>query len=133
MHIQHAAQPALIEGVIACQLLAKTHPSPTAITLAQAHDFERLLYQDKSGQADDSIIAQRGRPTMRGYHLEASVTHLSLAAIAVLFDYDPAVIAIIDEAQFQRRAVTIARDTQASLSIRLADDQSGDLSWSGVD
>lgn len=133
MHIHHAAQPALIEGVIACQLLGKTHPSPAAITPAQAHDFERLLRGDNGRRSEDAIIAQRGQPAIRGYHLEASVTHLSLASIAVLFDYDPAVITIIDEAQFQRRPVTIARDTQASLSMRLADDRLGNLSWSGVE
>lgn len=133
MFVHHAAQPARIDAVIACQLLGKTHPLPAAISLAQARDFERLLYRDNVGQADDGIIAQRGRPAMRGFHLEASVTHLSLAAIAVLFDYDPAVIAIIDEAQFRCRPVTIARDAKASLSMRLADDQLGDLSSPSVD
>lgn len=132
MHIHHAAQPALIKGVIACQILSEARPSPAGITLAQARDFECLLRSDNGGRVEDVISAQRGRPAMRGYHLEASVTHLSLAAIAVLFDYDPAVIAIIDEAQFQRRPVTIDRDAQASLSIRLADDQLDDLSWSAV-
>ncbi|MEG3093389.1 hypothetical protein [Sphingomonas sp. PB1R3] len=133
MFVHHVAQPARIDAVIASQLLSETHPSPAAISLAQARDFARLLHRDNGGQSDDGIIAQRGRPAVRGYHLEASVTHLSLAAIAVLFDYDPAVIAIIDEAQFQRRPVTITRDTQASLSMRLAGDQLGDLAWSGVE
>lgn len=132
MFVHHAVQPARIEAVIACQLLSKTPPLPAAISLAQARDFERLLRGDNGRRPEDVIIAQRGQPAIRGYHLEASVTHLSLAAIAVLFDYDPAVIAIIDEAQFQRRPVTIDRDAQASLSMRLADDQLGDLSWSGA-
>lgn len=61
------------------------------------------------------------------------MTHPSLAAVAVLFDYDPAVIAIIDEAQFQRRPVTIDRNAQASRSMRLADDQLDGLSLSGVE
>lgn len=112
MHIQHAVQPARIDAVIVCQLLSETHPSPAAITLAQARDFERLLRGDNGRRCGDITIAQRGLLAIRGYHLEASVTHLSLAAIAVLFDYDTAVIAIIDEAQFQRRPVTIMGDTQ---------------------
>ncbi len=132
MFVHHAVQPARIEAVIACQLLGERYPSPAAISLAQARDFEHLLRGDNGRRFEDVIIAQRGRPAIRGYHLEASVTHLSLAAIAVLFDYDPAVIAIIDEAQFQRRPVTIDRDAQASLLMRLADDQLGDLSWSAV-
>ena len=132
MHVHHAAQPALIDAVVAGHLLTKAHPSPAAITITQARDFERLLRGNDGCRTEDVIVAQRGQPAMRSYHLEASVTHLSLAAIAVLFDYDPGVITIIDEAQFQRRPVTIARDTHGSLSLRLADGQLGDLSWSRV-
>lgn len=112
---------------------AEPHPSPAAISLAQASDFERLLRIDNDCRSKDVIIAQCTWPARPGYHLEASVTHPSLAAVAVLFDYDPAVIAIIDEAQFQRRPVTIDRNAQASRSMRLADDQLDGLSLSGVE
>lgn len=67
MFLHHAVQPARIDAVIACQLLSETHPSPAAISLAQARDFERLLRRNNGGQSDDGITAQRGRPAMCDY------------------------------------------------------------------
>lgn len=55
------------------------------------------------------------------FSIEARVCPLSLAAITAVFDQDPAVIAVVDEAQYLGRRVRIHRDhSEAPIVIELA-------------
>ena len=59
------------------------------------------------------------------YQFEARVCPIALARIARLFDYDVAVIGVIEEAQFQARRVSIVRiggDGEIAMCVSLTSD-----------
>lgn len=53
-----------------------------------------------------------------GESFEARVCPIALASITARFDHDPAVIAVVEEAQFRARRVSIHRD-RAAAEIRM--------------
>ncbi len=80
------------------------------LTHAAAFNSTAMLYPDY-GTTDDAIFS-----------LEARVCPLAMAAVTALFDHDPAVIAVVDEAQYLGRRVRISRIRHgAPIRLELAD------------
>ncbi|WP_230771791.1 hypothetical protein [Sphingomonas sp. Leaf4] len=80
------------------------------LTNATGCDSAPMLYPDY-GTIDGPIFS-----------FEARVCPLALAVVTAIFDHDPAVIAVVDEAQYLGRRVRISRTRQgASIRLELAD------------
>ncbi|MGF7152088.1 hypothetical protein FHS96_005757 [Sphingomonas zeicaulis] len=61
---------------------------------------------------DDGNIGDGERPS---HYLQARVCPLAVASIAAIFDFDPAVIAVVDEAQFRQRRISINRSCETGI------------------
>ncbi|WP_298089072.1 hypothetical protein [uncultured Sphingomonas sp.] len=94
---------------------ADDRDGPTAaITTCQLAAFRTFLREQ--GERYGIVLADPD-PDERGFlpnHLEARVCPVALATIARLFDYDEAVITVVEEAQFRRRRISVYPVDQAS-------------------
>ncbi|KKW90316.1 hypothetical protein [Sphingobium chungbukense] len=101
--------------------------SPTAvITARQLATFRRYL----RAEGDRLGIALLDPDEYLGNSFEVRVCPLALAAVTRPFDHDPAVIAVIEEAQFRGRRVSVhhsAEDARITLGIALTSDQAVEL------
>ncbi|MFK3890662.1 hypothetical protein [Sphingomonas sp. NPDC079357] len=82
-------------------------PSPAVITPDQLGAFRDLLGDHTARTGDAMVIPIHGEPASGVFEIEVRVCPLALASIARFFDHDPAVIAVIDEAQSWARRVRI--------------------------
>jgi hypothetical protein len=82
-------------------------PSPAVITPDQLGALRDLLAEHSAQTGAPMVMPIHGEPVSGSFEIEASVCPLALASIACCFDHDPAVIAVIDEAQFRGRRVRI--------------------------
>lgn len=102
-------------------------PSPTAIiTARQLAGFRRFL----RSAGDRLGIALLEPDEYLGDSFEARVCPLALAAITRPFDHDPAIIAVIEEAQFRGRRIAIHHcpgDAQITLRVAITSDQGVEL------
>lgn len=101
---------------------ADDRDGPTAaISTCQFAAFRALLRDE--GERSGIVLADPD-PEEGGFlsnHLEARVCPLALATIARLFDYDEAVITVVEEAQFRRRRISVCPVNQAGvLAMRVA-------------
>lgn len=82
-------------------------PSPAVITPDQLGALRDLLAEQSARTGAPMVMPIHGEPVSGSFEIEARVCPLALASIARCFDHDPAVIAVIDEAQFRGRRVRI--------------------------
>ena len=82
-------------------------PSPAVITPDQLGALRDLVDEHSGRTGVPMVIPIHGGPAPGSFEIEVRVCPLALASIARCFDHDPAVIAIIDEAQFRARRVRI--------------------------
>ena len=110
---------------------ADDRDGPTAaMTACQLAAFRALLREQ--GERCGIVLADPD-PEESGFpsnHLEARVCPVALATIARLFDYDEAVITVVEEAQFRRRRVSVYPVDQAgtlAMGIALTSDLGHEL------
>lgn len=82
-------------------------PSPAVITPDQLGALRDLLNDHSARTETAMVVPVYGEPACGSFEMEARVCPLALASVARCFDHDPAVIAVIDEAQFRGRRVRI--------------------------
>ena len=94
---------------------------PAIITHDQLAALRALLaaHGDRLGLA--LIVNDYGEPAAGAFGFEACVCPLALASLSACFDHDPAVITILDEAQFRGHRVRVWQlDGRGDISIGLA-------------
>jgi hypothetical protein len=82
-------------------------PSPAVITPDQLGALRDLVDEHSGRTGAPMVIPIHGEPASGSFEIEVRVCPLALASIARCFDHDPAVIAVIDEAQFRARRVRV--------------------------
>lgn len=99
-------------------------PTPAIVTPEQLASLRDLLADRSERMQVQLAFVDHDDPDDGSFAFEARVCPLSLASVAACFDHDPAVIAVLDEAQFRGRRIRLSRDAARGDAIRLA------LSWS---
>ena len=82
-------------------------PSPAVITPDQLGALRDLLGRHVVRSGVAMVIPIHGDPAAGSFEIEVRVCPLALASIARCFDWDPAVITVVDEAQFLGRRARI--------------------------
>jgi hypothetical protein len=82
-------------------------PSPAVITPDQLGALRDLLGRHVVRSGVAMIVPIHGDPASGSFEIEVRVCPLALASIARCFDWDPAVITVVDEAQFLGRRARI--------------------------
>jgi hypothetical protein len=104
--------------------------NPTAtITPAQLAAFRALL-RDTGARLGQMLLEPDDHDEQDSCALEARVCPLALASMARVFDYDPDVIAVLEEAQFRVRRVSIWSFTlqpEIRMSVSITSDQGVEL------
>lgn len=93
-------------------------PTPAIITPDQLAALRELLSEQSVRLGFALLLPIYGVTGDPWFEFDARVCHLSLASVSKCFDHDPAVIAVLDEAQFLGRRVRIAQ-TERSGDIQL--------------
>lgn len=110
---------------------ADDRDGPTAaISACQLAAFRTLLREE--GERSGIILADLDpeEAVLTFDPFEARVCPLALATIARLFDYDEAVIAVVEEAQFRRRRISVHPADQAgaiAMGVALTSDPGHEL------
>lgn len=88
-------------------------PLPMALIEARQCDAFLAFLRTHSARLAVPLVGADERDDADGSaSIEARVCPLPLAAMSALFDHDPAVISVIEEAQFRGRLVCITRDEE---------------------
>jgi hypothetical protein len=82
-------------------------PTPAVITDDQLGSLRDLLAEQAVRLGLTMLIPIHGATGDPAFELEARVCQLALASVSKCFDHDPAVIAVLDEAQFLGRRVRV--------------------------
>lgn len=82
-------------------------PSAAVITPDQLGALRDLLGQHHVRKVTPLVIPVHGDPASGSFEIEVRVCPLALASLARCFDFDPAAIAVLDEAQFLGRRARI--------------------------
>ena len=104
--------------------VAQTHDPVAFVTAGQLAVFRSFLGQESArlGQPLLDLKSIDTEPLNTGF--EARVCPLSLVSVARLFDLDPAVIGVIEEAQFRGLRVLVKQDqTSGAVTLRLSPNQ----------
>lgn len=88
-------------------------PSPAVITPDQFGSLRQLLLDQARRLEATLLLPVIGMTEDGGAEFEARVCPLALAVVSKCFDHDPAVIAVLDEAQFLGRRVRIWQQDRA--------------------
>lgn len=89
-------------------------PLPMALIEARQCDAFLAFLRTQSARLAVPLLGADERDGADGSaSIEARVCPLPLAAITALFDHDPAVISVIEEAQFRSRLVCITREVES--------------------
>lgn len=83
------------------------HIPNTIINADQLGALRDRLAEDGAKLGLQLIVLEYGVAFKGGFGFEARICPVALAAIASCFDHDPAVVAILDEAQFRGRRIRI--------------------------
>lgn len=92
-------------------------PPPAPVAAEALTDFIAML---RSESVRMGVPLLDPDDPVAGLTFAARVCPLALATLARPFDHDPAVIAVLDEAQFRRRQVVIAADAHGIASIAVS-------------
>ena len=93
-------------------------PEPVAVITARRLAALRRYLRAESDRLGIALIEP---DEILGDRFEARVCPLALAAITGLFDHEPAVISVVEEAQFRGRRISIHHSsTAAEITIRVA-------------
>lgn len=92
-------------------------PPPAPVAAEALTDFIAMLRSESARLGVPLLDPVRPDAS---FTFEARVCPLPLATLARPFDHDPAVIAVLDEAQFRRRQVVIAADAHGFASIAVS-------------
>ncbi len=96
-------------------------PTPAIITPDQLAALRELLSEQSVRLGFALLLPIYGVTGDPWFEFDARVCHLSLASVSKCFDHDPAVIAVLDEAQFLGRRVRIAQTERSSdIQLRLS-------------
>lgn len=93
-------------------------PSPAVIMPDQLGALRDLLGRHVVRSGVAMVVPIHGDPATGSFEIEVRVCPLALASIARCFDWDPAVITVVDEAQFLGRRARIWQ-TEPGGDIRL--------------
>lgn len=95
---------------------APLHSGHAAITPAQLAAFRRFARENDV--LPDAVVSDD--PEFLGWGFEADVLGFALATICALFDHDPAVIAVVEEAQFLGRRLNFWGDGEGLSTVCVA-------------
>ena len=93
-------------------------PSPAVIIPDQLGALRELLSDYTARTGDAMVISIHGDSASGSFEIEVRVCPFALASIARCFDYDPAVMVVIDEAQFRARRARLAGGTDRRSAAR---------------
>lgn len=89
---------------------ADDQPGPIATINARQLAGFRAFLRDESARLGTLLLdPDASRDVFLSYHFEARVCPLALAAISAVFDFQPDVIGVVEEAQFRCRRVRVYR------------------------
>ncbi len=86
-------------------------PAPVAVITARRLSAFRRYLRAESDRLGHALIVP---DAMISDHFEARVCPLALAAVTAVFDHDPAVISVIEEAQFRGRRIVVTHSADAA-------------------
>jgi len=96
-------------------------PTPAIITPDQLAALRELLSDQSLRLGFALLLPIYGVTGDPWFEFDARVCHLSLASVSKCFDHDPAVIGILDEAQFLGRRIRVAQIERSSdIQMRLS-------------
>lgn len=96
-------------------------PTPAIIMPDQLAALRELLSEQSLRLGFSLLLPIYGVTGDPWFEFDARVCHLSLASVSKCFDHDPAVIAVLDEAQFLGRRVRITQTERSSdIQLRLS-------------
>ncbi|MFZ2980467.1 MAG: hypothetical protein WA085_05510 [Sphingobium sp.] len=101
---------------------ADNHQGPVAVITARQLAAFRAFLRAESIRANTVLLApDAADDAFLSYRFEARVCPLALASVARIFDFDTAVISVLEEAQFRVRRVSVYRDEGAgTINMRVA-------------
>lgn len=101
---------------------ADNHQGPVAVITARQLAAFRAFLRAESIRTNTVLLApEAADDAFLSYSFEARVCPLALASVTRVFDFDTAVISVVEEAQFRVRRVSIHRDEAAgTINMRVA-------------
>lgn len=92
------------------------------ITARQLAAFRQLLREQGDRLGIVLLDPENGQDHFLSYQFDARICPIALATICALFDHDPDVVAVMEEAQYRQRRVTIypglhSRDIRVRVSM----------------